>query len=807
MKPSYGTESAPRPAASTSAADARVPVAGAANLELGTFEAMLAGISSRFVEAPLGEMDTAIYDALVAVSRFADVERSHVYMFDSDREAMNEIARWSALEYSTVLQPPQSIPRSSLPFYAEEVFSKREVVFAAIDEIPSTAAADREFLTRHGVRSALTIPLTSAGETIGTLTLATLTRCHAWSAMKIATLRVVADVIASALTRRRSEREQLESIRFERLITSLVSDFMNLPADELVEGVDLALETIARFVDSDRSALYIVDESEEFASLYRGWWAPGSAPVVKDYDRIDTSPGSPHGEWIRSESPHLILNSGAIAMMRPDVAAAIHEIGLGTVANLPLIIGDRRIGWFGVGAKLPRVSWSGAELRSLGLGAKAMANMYSRRQSESERRRHQSFDDALTQFAADFIKRPISEIRTGIVEIIDRFGMFAGSDRAAVLLFDESGATASTYHEWFARGEPAAVHDFPVSDAPWFFEQIMSSRGPLFTYPEEFPASDAPVARILEAIGIRTLLNCTIADGEHVYGIASVAYAEARHRPIAGTEQVLAVAAGIIANALSRERLEYRAQEQRDALFRAQRLGTIGQLAAGIAHELNQPLTAIANYSRACVRWLEGSEVDREAFVAVLERVAEEAIRAGDIIHNLRNHVKGGPSERTASSIHAIIDHACSLLIGTARARNVKIAIESEPSLPLVHVVPTEIGQVVLNVVQNAIDSIDEAGSSLRQVVINATRRGALVEVEISDTGPGFSDEQGKKLFDQFYSKKPGGLGLGLSISRFLVESNGGTMSAKSSAAGASIRFTLPISVSSRPPRRRRIKA
>lgn len=756
------------------------------------FEALLAAISERFVRAPLGEMDAAIDEALAAISTFAGVERSHVFVFDEDREIMNEICRWSSAS-SHDGGPLRSLPRNALQLYAEAVFSGRDVIFSEIDDIPRFSPADREFLAEMGVVSAFTTPLTTGGETIGTMTLTTVSRRHEWIAEEVAMLRVVAAIVASALARRESEREQQEAISFERLITAVVSEFMNLPADELDKGIERALETIARFVGCDRSALFLLDESGDTGVLDRGWWAPGAVPVVDNFDRIDTRPGSMYGEWIRSSAPHLILTAVAVETLRPDAVDSIRRNQLGTIANFPLVLGDRRIGWFGVGATVPRVSWSHAELRSLGLATNALANMYVRRQSERERRRHQRFEDTLSALAADFIKRPISEIRTGIAEIVDRFGRFAGSDRAAVLLLDERDRTASTYHEWIGQGRPSPVRSFPIEAAPAFFEQLSTATGPWMMYVEDFPPSDAMAGRVLEDIGVRTLLNCPIVDGDRLYGYASIGYCRSRHRPIPGTEQVLAFAAGIIANALSRELLEHRAFEHRAALSHALRLGSLGQLATGIAHELNQPLTAIANYSRAGVRWLTASEPDRDALVGILERVSEEAIRAGDIIHNLRNHVKGGPRERRASSIREIVEKACQLLAGTARDHGVSIAAHYEGSLPFVHAEPTEIEQVVINVVQNAIDSIVASKTKSGEVVISVHRARGAVEVEIADSGPGFGDGIPQKLFDQFYTTKPGGLGLGLSISRALIESNGGTIRAVASPHGGVIRFTLPV--------------
>ena len=214
---------------------------------------------------------------------------------------------------------------------------------------------------------------------------------------------------------------------------------------------------------------------------------------------------------------------------------------------------------------------------------------------------------------------------------------------------------------------------------------------------------------------------------------------------------------------------------------------------------MNQPLTAIANYSRACVRRIATSGVEKAELSDILDRVSDEAIRAGGIIHNLRNHVKGGRSQRKRVPLDDIIDHAVSLLTGTARENKVDIIIDREAEFPNVRVDATEIEQVVINLVQNAIESIASTDSAMREIRITTNRNRSFVDVEISDTGSGFSSDEAGKLFDQFHTTKPAGLGLGLSISRHLVESNGGTIEAiASTQTGATFQFSLPIARAAR---------
>lgn len=758
-----------------------------------SFEALLARISNRFVEAPIGELNGEIAAAIGAVAQMEGAERAHVYLFDSDRATMNEIARWPAGGTAEEDQHFQSIPSMTLPFYAQEVFALRPISFSSADELPEWAVAERRFLDFAGVRSGATMPMQAADGTIGTLTMTTLTHARHWSAWDLSRLDRVARVVAPALMRTKAEYEHLESLRFERLMTALVAEFMNLPADELADGLERALETIARSVDCDRAALFIVDDALGYARAPCGWWAPGAQQSAPAPFRVDTSPGSLHRRWLDSDEPHLVLSAADVERIRPDAVDSIRRAGLGTVANLPLVIEGRRAGWFGIGAALPRIGWSAAELKCLGLAANTLANMYARMEAVEELRRRQRFNDALAIIAVEFIKRPSTQLKLGIAELMDGIGSYTRSERAAVMWIDDREGTVSTYHEWAARSAPARITGFPLSEAPWFHQNVLTQRNPWYVHVEDIPRSDRRVAETLDAIGVRTLLNCTIGVSDQVFGYSCLGYAGTRHRPPAGTEQVLAMASGVIANALARERLEANSLQQHEALARAQRLSSLGQMAAGIAHDLGQPLTAIIGFGRACQMLLAKRRVDRVEVTRLLDAALSEAKRAGGIIHSLREHLAGRRTKPTPVHVGDIVMHLLPLVEAIGHSQRVTIETAIPAALPPVIVEASDIGQVIINLVQNAVASIVAGDADVREVRISARREGAYVMVDVADCGPGFADSDPELVFDPFYSTKPGGLGLGLSVSRALARANGGDLLAVPTAVGARLRISLPI--------------
>jgi two-component system sensor kinase FixL len=244
-----------------------------------------------------------------------------------------------------------------------------------------------------------------------------------------------------------------------------------------------------------------------------------------------------------------------------------------------------------------------------------------------------------------------------------------------------------------------------------------------------------------------------------------------------------------------RLRAEAEATRHREKLAHVARVSTMGEMATAIAHEVNQPLTAISVFAQASKRMMELDRIDRDELLDTLVQISHEAQRAGDIIHRLRALIRKRESRRVASDLNGLIRDAMSLADVDARQRNITLRLDLEEVLPIVYVDAIQVQQVVLNLVRNAIEATPN-GQANGAVVLVRTERSAASEVRVSvrDEGMGLSPEAAEGLFRQFFTTKDSGMGLGLSISKTIVESHGGRMGfAANPEQGTTFFFTLPI--------------
>ena len=219
----------------------------------------------------------------------------------------------------------------------------------------------------------------------------------------------------------------------------------------------------------------------------------------------------------------------------------------------------------------------------------------------------------------------------------------------------------------------------------------------------------------------------------------------------------------------------------------------MGEMASALAHELNQPLAAISNYMKGSRRLLVGSvDPNTPKIESALDRASEQALRAGQIIRRLRDFVSRGESEKRVESLSKLIEEAGALGLAGAREQNVQLRFSLDPKADLVLADRVQIQQVLVNLFRNALEAM--ARTQRRELTVANSRAGDdMIEIEVSDTGSGFQDDVLPNLFQTFFTTKETGMGVGLSISRSIIEAHGGRMWAESNASGgATFRFTLP---------------
>ncbi len=255
----------------------------------------------------------------------------------------------------------------------------------------------------------------------------------------------------------------------------------------------------------------------------------------------------------------------------------------------------------------------------------------------------------------------------------------------------------------------------------------------------------------------------------------------------------------------ARRSAEALAQSQAEKAQVTSRLVTMGEMASSVAHELNQPLTAITNYCNGIITRVKNNAIAKEDLIAALEKTSRQAQRAGQIIHRIRSFVKRSEPQRQPSQAHSIVEDAVELAGIELRRRNVAIHTYVAQRLPVLMVDPILIEQVVLNLLRNAAEAIDNAklppsrrNIELRVVPRHTPDEGAVIEFSVTDMGPGLAPEVIARMYEAFFSTKVEGLGIGLSLCRSIVESHRGRIKAQNlyngeTAVGCRFSFTLPV--------------
>jgi two-component system sensor kinase FixL len=248
------------------------------------------------------------------------------------------------------------------------------------------------------------------------------------------------------------------------------------------------------------------------------------------------------------------------------------------------------------------------------------------------------------------------------------------------------------------------------------------------------------------------------------------------------------------ADLTEQQRREEESRLAQDRFTRVARLATMGEMAAGLAHELNQPLTAITTYARACERYLDMPEPDQPALREAVTEISAEGLRAGDIIRRVRSLVRDAPSERRPTDLNELVHELKTLLQADARVHEAALSIESAADLPQVDADGVQIQQVILNLVRNALESVAALPAGARQVrLTTGVTPGGEVQLGVDDNGPGIAPEIAERLFDPFCTTKITGSGLGLTMSRTIIQAHGGTIGHRPvEPRGIRFHFQLP---------------
>ena len=298
---------------------------------------------------------------------------------------------------------------------------------------------------------------------------------------------------------------------------------------------------------------------------------------------------------------------------------------------------------------------------------------------------------------------------------------------------------------------------------------------------------------LAELSGLRACWSTPIFTGQgKVLGSFAMYYRQPQ-APTGSEARLTEVATHIAGIAIEHERAQNELQHTRSELAHVARVTTMGELAASIAHEVNQPLGAIVGNADICRSWLQEKDVDLKSVAEALEDIASDGHRASEIISRIRSLVKKHVPEKTPLNLSDVAREVIRLVGHEAQRKQVTIQAELGESLPVVEADRVQLQQVLLNLCMNGIEAMHETDANERQLTVQTMMSKGSVVAAVSDRGMGIEPAKAEQLFKAFHTTKSGGLGMGLAISRSIIESFGGKLWAESNAGGGAIfSFSLP---------------
>ncbi|HEU5188162.1 MAG TPA: ATP-binding protein [Methylomirabilota bacterium] len=429
------------------------------------------------------------------------------------------------------------------------------------------------------------------------------------------------------------------------------------------------------------------------------------------------------------------------------------------------------------------------------LGAGFLRERAGRRRAERSLGERLRFETLLTDHTATFSRVSAADVDREIERALRHIADFLGVDWGSFAEYSTDERTARITHAWVAEGVDRQPSSLGFEELPWILGRLQRGEVVRFSRLDELPDGPAAVdRRTLRALGIMSHVAVPLIVEGVVMG--AVAFSTLRRERAWRDDfvQRLRLLGEVFVNALSRRRGEMEGQRLRGELAHTGRVATVGALTTTLAHELNQPLTAILSNAEAAEQLLEGPAPRLEGLREILQDIVKDDRRAVEVIRRLRGLLAKGTVEPAALDVNEIVAEVARLVSADAAVRDVSVRLDLAPDLPPVWGDRVQLQQVVLNLLLNALDAMADADRGGRRLLLETARGGPRsVRIAVRDSGTGLDAATLGQIFEAFYSTKSTGMGMGLTIARQIVEAHGGRLEAGNNAeGGATFSFTLP---------------
>ena len=668
-------------------------------------ETLLADLSARFVLLPAHQVESEIQDAQRRICEVLDLDRSALWQVPEDEPGTLRLTHVHT-PAGTEPVPARMDAKDFVPWSLQKLMRGETLTISTLAALPPEADRDRETFQLYGTRSTVVIPLLAEGTVLGALSFAVTRAEREWPEDVLKGFRMVAQVVANALVRRRADQALRESQA--RLTLAAASADARMWELESNTGRVWMTEEGRSFYGVASNEALTIDQVASFIH-----------PDDRELWRKSIRQAFESGQAMRTE----------FRIMRPD----------GSVR------------WF-VSQGRPHVGAAGTQKRMLGVSI----DVTERRQIEERLRTSEVLSDGI-----------LSSLPGGMV-IVDR-----------------SGAILRASDSWtkFAEGDGALD---PIV--------LAVTEGQLDARQQDVKKIGPVAKEVLD--GIDAVLAGTQAEFRLEYSYPTPTeerWASVSILPLLRPEGGAVIYRQDI-TAQQRSRLE--AERLRRDLTHVGRVTTMGEMAAALAHELNQPLTAILSNAHAGERYLTQAAPPLGEIREILQDVVGDARRAGEVIQRLRSLLRKEEARFLPLDINQVIREVVVLIHTDAVLRNLVIDLHLAPDLPPVCGDRVQIQQVLLNLVLNGMEAMAQQAEG-RRIVVETARATEAVAISVRDEGSGVPADKLTGIFETFYTTKPNGMGMGLAISRSIVEAHGGRIWAENNSdRGATFWFTLSL----RPP-------
>lgn len=592
---------------------------------------------------------------------------------------------------------------------------------------------------------------------------------------------LIAHLLRHRGAQRRTRAQLEERLRFETLLSQLSVGLIHVPAAGIDKALQHSLGEVVSVLGGDRGAL---DEYADVGARTRiSWTSPGIAELPRILDAAQFP-------WTVAR----LRDNGIVRFSRTDALpaaaasdrAGYERAGTRSHLSLPLRAGGPTLGVLSLDAVHAEHAWSDELVERLRLLSEAFANALERRRMEVSLAARLVFEQMLSSMSTTFSAVSAVDFDREVERALRRIVDAVDIDRAALIELSRDGTPGRTW----------TIDDGTSAEGfPWMMAMVRRGEVVAFARIAELPDEAAVDRRTCLAHGITSQVALPLPVGGIVVGalvFGAVRAERAWERD--GLLQAFQLVGEVFANTLSRQRGDHEMQRLRQELAHIGRVSAMGELTASLAHELNQPLTAILNNARVAQGFLAAQVVDAGEMREILNDIVADDKRAADVIRRLRLLLKKGDLDYVWLELNEIVTEVARLVMSDAAIRNVSMRLDLAPDLPRVRGDRVQLQQVVLNLVLNGLDAMREPASGDRSLVIRTFRESAaVVGVAVRDAGRGIAEQDAEHIFEPLYTTKADGIGMGLAITRTIVGAHGGRVTAENNTqGGATFQFTLP---------------